>query len=468
MVSRDNNTLENNLSIKILFDERFILFIFVIFITIFYSILPLFANTISDEDPYWIRLFIISVISSVILMFGYRISIFDRNLILKSNKINIKSNYIHLSIWFSFVVFIAVTVSSARNIPILEAFKGATAQELSEYRADFLKMRDGWYTSLNYMNAVYTSTIIPISLAAMFLYKHKLRYFALLIFIFYTELSLEKALFLRALIPVLYIELLILVRPDVVPINDRGVNGVRNRIIRIAVLVAGCLFLLYANTVLARGSDAYVEQAGGQVPSPPSPSPQDPSPQDPSLKDGSQGWFDRDFFTARYVPQSAMDQLVWRIVAVPVFTANDSLKVLDQHFDGHHLMGATSTLISRLFGMKREPFEALVHGYQFSGGQESPTGRSNSVYFIDGFVNFGWFGVVVFSLFVGQSLRWFGKTPDFSIQALWPLYIMNLFQSGLIGNLLSNGFIIIFLVMFFVNIDYKDWIVSLSRSHRRA
>lgn len=120
------------------------------------------------------------------------------------------------------------------------------------------------------------------------------------------------------------------------------------------------------------------------------------------------------------------------------------------------LLGATSTLIAGVFGMERIPFEALVHGRQFNSHEASPTGRSNSVFFTEAFVNFGWIGLIVFALFVGQSLRWFHKSQDQAFKAVWPIYVTNLFQSGLIGNLLSNGFAIFFFIGLTLKVDYSD------------
>jgi hypothetical protein len=86
------------------------------------------------------------------------------------------------------------------------------------------------------------------------------------------------------------------------------------------------------------------------------------------------------------------------------------------------------------------------------GQNETGTGSSNSVYITEAFVNFGWIGVVIFSIFIGRSLKWFARSRDEAFRSIWPLYVMGLYSAGLFGQLLSNGFILLLALGLFVSI----------------
>lgn len=113
------------------------------------------------------------------------------------------------------------------------------------------------------------------------------------------------------------------------------------------------------------------------------------------------------------------------------------------------LWGATSSFVAATFGLERVNYDALVHGYQWGYGG---LGRSNSVYVTDGYVNFGWAGVILFSLFIGQAFRWFWKSTDDAFRAMWPLFAYNVIQASLIGTLLSGGFILLFAIGLFLRV----------------
>lgn len=412
----------------------------------FYALTPFIVGNLMGGDRHMQLLAQLALLAAASIGVGFSIPLLDRLFKEGAPRLRIDGDLFHGVIWGSFILFAVAVVATADHIPLFSALNGATAQELSDQRGHFLKTRTGWEAGFNYLSALYTSAILPFSLAALFLYKRRMRWAALLIFIVYCELSLEKALYLRAVLPLLYLAL------------TRRLWDYP----RALILIVASLGLMYLNTELSRGTDQFEEVAVEQdddrlladqkddivvagVPEAPAP-----------------------FFSPHYKPTSTADFLVWRSVAVPVFTASDALRVFESDFDNEPLMGATSTLISGIFGLDRVPFEALVHGRQFGGTDASHVGRSNSVFFTEAFVNFGWIGVIGFGLFIGQSLRWFRKSKDMAFRAVWPLYVLNVFQSGLIGNLLSNGFAVFFAMGLFVRIEYADLSLKNSSSNQAA
>jgi hypothetical protein len=146
-----------------------------------------------------------------------------------------------------------------------------------------------------------------------------------------------------------------------------------------------------------------------------------------------------EYMSAGYVPTSSLDYFAWRAFAVPIYTASDTLLVHEQQFREQPLMGATSNLLSALFGLDRINLERFVFEHQFGSWNE--TANANAVFMVDAYANFGYLGVIFFSLFVGQIFRWFHLSSDIGFKSLWPLFAFVLFNASLIGMLLSNGFI---------------------------
>ena len=124
-------------------------------------------------------------------------------------------------------------------------------------------------------------------------------------------------------------------------------------------------------------------------------------------------------------------------------------------FNDRPLSGETSSLLARLRGNEQIEFERLVFAEQW-GQNQTGTGSANAVYFIEAFINFGYAGVIGFSLVVGIILRLFARTSDRAFQAIWVLFCMNIFSAGLIGTLLSNGMVLLILLAVFVRFQKKQ------------
>jgi hypothetical protein len=61
--------------------------------------------------------------------------------------------------------------------------------------------------------------------------------------------------------------------------------------------------------------------------------------------------------------------------------------------------------------------------------------------------------VILFSLAIGLIFRLFWKTKDLAFQSLWLLFAMNVYLAGLVGTLLSNGFILVLFLAVFVRFE---------------
>ena len=114
------------------------------------------------------------------------------------------------------------------------------------------------------------------------------------------------------------------------------------------------------------------------------------------------------------------------------------------------LLGATSSLLSAVFGLERINLERFVFEHQFGGWND--TANANAVYIVDAYANFGYVGVVIFGLFIGQIFRWFRLSSDGAFKSLWVIFAFTLFNASLIGMLFSNGFLYMIFHTLFVSV----------------
>ncbi|HEU5079602.1 MAG TPA: hypothetical protein VFT72_10320 [Opitutaceae bacterium] len=307
--------------------------------------------------------------------------------------------------WLSFIVFAIVAFSTAEKIPLIAAFQGAGAAEVAVLREKFLKAREGWQASLVYINAIFTGALIPYALSLMFIHRARFRWVFFCLFLLYSLSFTEKAFFLKGALPFLYLALQGKIR---IPVSPK-------------VVIAGIMILLFGVTAVSRVGSEEVEDQGN-------------------------------FFSVAYVPHTPFQHLMWRSIIVPMVTASDALHVFEKKFKEEPLQGATSSIIAAALGKPRIPFERLVFTEQW-GQNETGTGSSNSAFFTEAYVNFLWFGVLAFSFIAGRILRLMAESNDEAYKSLWMLFCFGLYNSGLIGLLLSNGFAVVLTLALLARID---------------
>jgi hypothetical protein len=116
-------------------------------------------------------------------------------------------------------------------------------------------------------------------------------------------------------------------------------------------------------------------------------------------------------------------------------------------------MGSSSSVIAFITGTERVNFERLLYQTQFGGTE---TGNANQYYVIEAFINFGYTGVLLFSFVVGSLIKFSIRSGDRVLLAIMPLLIYNLYSAGLIGTMLSNGFILLFLMSKFISLNAES------------
>lgn len=385
-----------------LFDVRAAGVTFPLAILIGYCFVPVVVQTWFYDYAYLDSLAMLAFVSAACIMFAALTPFLDPIIASHHRRIALNERTFQRLVWGTFLAFAILAWVTAERIPILAAISGADPATLAELRERFLKAREGWQQSFVYINALYTGALLPYCVAKMFVSRSRGRWIGLLFFFIYSISFLEKAFFLKALIPLFYL------------IVTRKIKSKISPTLMVLVLIGMVVFMAI---VSGAGESDVVSTAN--------------------------------FFSPQFVPDSPIQHMAWRIIAIPVITAADGLRLFATEFAGQSLDGATSSLLAAISAQVRIPFEQLVFALQW-GQNETGTGSANSVFIVEAYVNFGILGVIFFSLLVGTLLRLFAKSNDTAAGACWLLFALGLYTAGLIGVLLSNGFIFLFLLILFV------------------
>lgn len=364
-----------------------------------YVVLPLLLSLPAYSDPAYRTLAAISSVGVAVMWWGYKLT---KGLAFSIPKVQVDTDVFLTLVIGLFTGFAVLSWVTAEQIPLIAALQGADGDTIALLRENFLKGRGGWQSGFVYVNAILSGALLPYCIALMFLMNSRYKWLVFAFFMFYSISFMEKAFFLKAVIPVFYL---------------LCQKAFRSRLQPSAIAV-GSLLLLLAFTAVSRIGQPALQSGGG------------------------------DFWGPTYQAGNALDQLAWRIFAVPLFSAVDAIKLWETIFN-YPLGGATSSLLSSLLGLQRIEFERLVFAYEW-GQNAAGTGSANSVYFTEAFVNFGWLGIITFSAAIGGLLRMFTSSRDEAFRSLCVLFCINLFTAGLIGIMFSNGFLLLFLLGLFV------------------
>lgn len=403
-------------------DPRRALWFFGFGLLLLYAAIPLAADQLIDPNPYFVWLAQLTLVAVTALYIGSRVSLFDGRFRPDASRIPIDPNLFHIVVWSAFAIFALFTIVTAPTIPLLSAFDGASVEDLDRQRGEFLKLRTGFETILIYLSTLFTSALLPYSMAHLYIHKYRARHLLALVFLGFAISFLVKALFITVIAPIVY-----------VLAQHRKSGSLR----LLTVSIAG-IALLYAITKLAVGD---VSSADIEPP--------------PATAAGAE--IQGAYFSSQYRAEGTADFLLWRIFAVPMFTAADTLQVFTDDLRGDFLNGATSSFFAALLGLERVPLEQLVYAHQFGWNDLA---HANAVYITDIYANFGWFGLIIASLFIGQSLRWFRLSSDDALKAQWLLFCYMLFSGSIFGVMMSNGYALILFMLLFAGLDQDNRVAA--------
>ncbi len=343
------------------------------------------------------------------MVFGYFLLPIGRGGLLQ-RPVEIRSlRRVAIGIFLAYALVLSVLAATAPSIPLLDAVGGGAAGDVSESREQFLKARTGWETAFVYAHALLAGSLVPYAIAGLLTYHLRGRLVAICTFFLGCLLFAEKAFFLKSIIPIATVE---------------WRRGRRWIIFVIGVVSIACLMALAVITM--RNTSEASSESGSRTLS--------------------------EYFSSAHVAEassSPTEYMAWRALAVPIFTAVDSLSTFRDVYGAQHFLGATSSFVSGVSGQQHIWFERSVFDFQW-GQNATGTGSSNTIFFIEAFVNFGIPGVVIFSIFAGACLAFLARSADPALAALWPLFLFAIYCGGLVGTLLSNGFVAVAVVTLLV------------------
>lgn len=373
---------------------------YIILFGIFFGFVPIVFSQ-SDLKDASFSLAGITIISVFGYIFGLNLGS-NREIVIP--KVVLKYKSFSIFIFLLYILTIAIIIISAGKIPLIESIKGTNQEELFILRETFLKKREGWEAYLSYAITLIDSAVFPYIIIFAFNIKDRFRFLYLGSFFLYSLSFLEKGYFFKIALPVFFYFFYI-------SKNKK------------TFLIKGTLVLVFIIFGMFAVSRFDVQEVVRDDP----------------------------FFSILYTPKDISSALIWRSIAVPVVTAIQGINLFQQEFHSSFFYGSTSSFISFIFGLERSNFERILYQSQFGG---SETGNANQCYLVEAFINFGYTGVLLFSFFTGKLIRGIIKSNDIAALCIMPLFLYNLFNTGLIGNLLSNGFILFFLMMKFIKIKH--------------
>lgn len=407
-MQRNSSTVKVNTWLSAITSARFGPVTLCILLLISYVILPLGIFFTSTPDPTYTKLSFITLVAIFAILLGALTPVFDPWFTGRMPRVSISIFTFNLFLWCFFIIFVVVTLTTSTKIPLIAALSGSDAESVALLREQFLKAREGWQSSFVYINALLTGALIPYSLALMFLHGLRGRWIATCFFIFFCISFMEKAFFFRAAIPLVYLI-----------IQGKAHTNISPKTILFSMSLLLILITFFS---------------------------------------GSGGWNEIShdhFFSVFYLPQDIFQHLVWRSIAIPLITAVDAIRVFQEQFSSQYLGGTTSSFVAAILDKERIDFERIVFASQW-GQNETGTGSANSVYITEAYINFGLPGVFFFSFIVGQVMRFFSISRDEAFRSLWLLFAFGIYTSGLLGVLLSNGFIILFFVVIFLKLKASN------------
>lgn len=386
---------ENNLEINIFKQKKNFLIAYTFIFIGFYALVPLIYvdSNKYDSIPIIVIITLISLIGFIIgLDFYSKKEIFIEKIELNFERF---SNFIFII----YIIIILIILFTATNIPIIESINGADQYDLILFREEFLKKREGWESYLGYAITLIDTTIFPYIIVNSFRINYKRKFLFLFIFIFYSICFLEKAYFLKIAIPLFFYFYFIS-------------KNKKTFLLWGGLVVFSLISIMFMLTKF----------------------------------DSTEFKRDEPFFSILYTPSSITSAIVWRSTAVPVITAIEGLDLFAKDFNSELFYGSTSSFISFLFGFERSNFERILYFNQFGG---EGTGNANQCYLIEAFINFGYLGVFLFSYLIGRFIKGIVASRDIAALCIVPLFFYNLFNAGLIGLLLGNGYLFFFLFIKF-------------------
>lgn len=423
---------------------------------------------------------------------------------IKIKKITSKYKF-SIYIYFIYFLLIIYACATVEKIGLIESLKGASTEDLSLARESFFKLREGIDRYLIYLFAILSTSLVPFFICLDYIKNSKYKHVFLALFCFSLLLTMEKAMILKALLPlcllsfngyidkryfklVAFLGMLIIISSFM--LSKFGTVDIK------AEIKAPILNLKNQQETFNRSineneknrfeAKEIIEKLSKQI------------NELRKLQDGDSKkqiifYTDQKNYYARqldFLENGQLNQLnemidnvnkqlnhyasaekyldkyfifgsgrvaylLNRIFWIPYVTSYDWVLFFETHLNAEHIYGRSSLLLSKITGQSVIKIEEEVFKFQF-GNSAASTAAANTNFWVDGYVNFGWFGVIGYSLLIAFITMYVIWLANPALSACFYYLIFQLSMGGLTGVLFSNGLILLLVLAYFFPMRAKQ------------
>ncbi|GGU69485.1 hypothetical protein GCM10009504_28290 [Pseudomonas laurentiana] len=280
----------------------------------------------------------------------------------------------------------------APSVPLLVALKGGSLMDIAHSRSQYLAGLKGYESVLRYAVFILGRSILPLILVAAFMARARSRHALLGFVLVLSLLSMEKAAPIFVLLPL--------------ALHFAFAKHWKT-LAAVLLLLASSIMLM---TFLAMGGNSTAAAPGAatqashgedaQMMVPPG------MPIDRAMAPPSRSvllhhlhvlYGDGKYRLDAATVSGKLTLLFNRIAWVPYITAYDWLEFQRIVLDGHITNGRSISLVHLLYGEPKVPLEKMVYVFEY-GASPGGQGASNTVFFVDAKLAFGWLGVLAYCL----------------------------------------------------------------------
>lgn len=335
--------------------------------------------------------------------FGFFSKVFQAVAIKASSFFCITNNTwfrVSVFIFALYVVSIGYAVYLSGTIPMVVALKGGSLMDIAQARSQFLAGLEGYESIIRYLVFILGRSIMPLLLVAAFFYNFRAKYLFFAALLILSLLSLEKASPIFIFLPcALYF----------------AISKMWRNAIIVALLMCasiGCMTILAMGGIADLRSSSVAretDQLEVKMMIPPGMPIQERMGRPgreylPNLIAQEMGHDDiaqqnghKDMEGDRKTVSGKLYFLLNRIIWIPYMTAYDWLGFHYSVLNGELTLGRSIGFVHLLYNEPKMPLEKMVYVYEF-GASPGGQGASNTVFFVDAKLAFGWAGVVGYCL----------------------------------------------------------------------
>ncbi|PJE43438.1 MAG: hypothetical protein CUR33_09180 [Pseudomonas sp.] len=346
-----------------------------------------------------------------------------------------------------YIATLAYAAWIADTVPLFIALRGAGLMDIAHSRSQFLAGLVGYESLLRYSAFMLGRSVMPLILVAAFMLKARFRYWLLVLLLVLSMLAMEKAAPIFVLLPLAFYYVMVC-RWKAVFMTASIMLGC---VLALAFLAGGGNSRSSVDSVSVAATDD-----SSQVLIVPPGMPIQEAMGDPSRAllpyylckhfSDEQYQFDPNKLSAKFT------LLLNRVGWVPYITAYDWLEFQRIVLEDRLTLGRSISFVHLLFGEPKMQLEKMVYVYEY-GASPGGQGASNTVFFVDAKLAFGWVGVIVYCLvFTFFAACIFTSGSQVLIVSSIVCFIIAS-VSSLTATLLSGGLFIYFVLSLFLGED---------------